>query len=856
MGRKVSIIVPIYGVEEWLERCLDSLVNQTLQDIEIIAVNDGSPDNSQEIIDRFVKEYPDKVFGYVKENGGLSDARNYGLQYATGDYIAFVDSDDYVDVTMYEKLYNKAIEEDSEMVICGYFKVNDADHSMKSAQIGSMEFYNASAEENKILIEQNAPYAWNKLVKRELLERTKILFPKGYIFEDICTMYPLLASAKKISKVDEELYYYIVERKDSITATFNKSKTLIIKSLRLLDERFKELGLFDTFRDQLVVINLRHIFFRFKEFDKYKDRKHQIKLVNESFDLLKEFFPDWRTDSGSYIYFTLAKDRNIKRWFYKRRLYWIFVSLMPLKWINKYREWDYRKRHPARDLKRKYVQLVEKEKVVEDRVLIESFHGKNISDSPYYIMKELLKRNKYDIYVTSTKSAWKKNEEFVKKNKLNVTMVELGTDKYYKILATAKYLINNVSFPLCYFTRDEQIYVNTWHGTPLKTLGKNMKKGIESMFNIQHNFLQSSYLLFPNEFTKDCMMEDYNLDKLFTKKTIVAGYPRNAIFKDKQAAADVKEELGLQDKTVYVYMPTWRGINSYGKMQTTDVEEILQRFDESLDENHLLYVNLHPNVGDQLDYSRFKYIDAFPADIPNYEFINSADVLITDYSSIFFDYSITGKPIVLFMYDYDEYLEDRGLYTDIQELPFKKIYNIDDMCQAIKNDELVTYRYDDAKEYFEKYTKYDSIDVTEKIVDYVFDGKDTGLVVQDYKVNSEKEWKICVQPNRIESKEEYDAFLAEHNPEDTIFIIKNAYFHALMNKWYFEEYNSKLTYVIFGYSRLLNEKDEKIFVEKDKSTKKKAKELAAVKKKARERAYNRTLPGINIINKHESKRII
>lgn len=108
--KKVSVIVPVYNVEKYLERCLNSLVNQTLQDIQIIVVNDGSPDNSQEIIDRFEKEYPDKLKGYIKENGGLSDARNYGMQFVEGEYVAFVDSDDYVDDTMYEKLYIKAIE--------------------------------------------------------------------------------------------------------------------------------------------------------------------------------------------------------------------------------------------------------------------------------------------------------------------------------------------------------------------------------------------------------------------------------------------------------------------------------------------------------------------------------------------------------------------------------------------------------------------------------------------------------------------------------------------------------------------------------------------------------------------------
>ena len=130
---KVSVIVPVYGVEEWLERCLDSLVNQTLEDIEIIVVNDGSPDNSQAIIDAYVKKYPNKVKGYIKENGGLSDARNFGIPYATGEYIAFVDSDDYVDLTMYEKMYNEAEAKGSEVVVCGYFKVNEETKTLKSA---------------------------------------------------------------------------------------------------------------------------------------------------------------------------------------------------------------------------------------------------------------------------------------------------------------------------------------------------------------------------------------------------------------------------------------------------------------------------------------------------------------------------------------------------------------------------------------------------------------------------------------------------------------------------------------------------------------------------------------------------
>ena len=107
---KVSVIVPVYNVEKYLEKCLDSLVSQSLKDIEIIVVNDGSPDNSQDIIDKYVKKY-ENVFGYKKKNGGLSDARNYGLKKTTGDYIAFIDSDDYISLEMLEIMYNKAIKD-------------------------------------------------------------------------------------------------------------------------------------------------------------------------------------------------------------------------------------------------------------------------------------------------------------------------------------------------------------------------------------------------------------------------------------------------------------------------------------------------------------------------------------------------------------------------------------------------------------------------------------------------------------------------------------------------------------------------------------------------------------------------
>ena len=107
MKIKVSVIVPVYNVEKFIDKCLNSLVKQSLKEIEIIVVNDGTKDNSQKIIDKYVKKYPDKIKSYIKENGGQGSARNYGLKKATGEYIGYVDSDDFVEKDMYKKLYNK-----------------------------------------------------------------------------------------------------------------------------------------------------------------------------------------------------------------------------------------------------------------------------------------------------------------------------------------------------------------------------------------------------------------------------------------------------------------------------------------------------------------------------------------------------------------------------------------------------------------------------------------------------------------------------------------------------------------------------------------------------------------------------
>ena len=173
---KVSVIVPVYNVEQYIEKCLNSLIGQTLDDLEIIIVNDGSKDNSKKIIEKFIEKYPSKIVYLEKENGGLSDARNYGLPYAKGEYVAFLDSDDYVEKNMYKDMYELAKKENSDMVECDfYWEYPNKVKEDKGA------IYNGKNE----MLEKVRVVAWNKLIKKEILEKSQVKFPKDLRYEDV-----------------------------------------------------------------------------------------------------------------------------------------------------------------------------------------------------------------------------------------------------------------------------------------------------------------------------------------------------------------------------------------------------------------------------------------------------------------------------------------------------------------------------------------------------------------------------------------------------------------------------------------------------------------------------------------------
>lgn len=237
----VSVIVPVYNVEKYIEKCLKSLVEQTLKNIEIIIVNDGSTDNSKKIISKFAEKYSNIKY-YEKTNGGLSSARNYGIKYANGEYVAFLDSDDYVEKNLYELMYKKALQENSDMVECDfiweYYGKNGEIVKRKKDKRKKFKTLNQYVKNARVV-------AWNKLIKKQIIDDFNIRFPEGLIYEDIEFFYKLFPHLNKISYVNTYGIHY-VQRNGSILNSNPEKIGDIFKILDNVIKYYRDLDIYEN----------------------------------------------------------------------------------------------------------------------------------------------------------------------------------------------------------------------------------------------------------------------------------------------------------------------------------------------------------------------------------------------------------------------------------------------------------------------------------------------------------------------------------------------------------------------------------------------------------------------------------
>ena len=380
--------------------------------------------------------------------------------------------------------------------------------------------------------------------------------------------------------------------------------------------------------------------------------------------------------------------------------------------------------------------------IKKDTILYESFSGNGMLCNPEAIFRGLLAApdmaNLTHIWALKDVSDYRSTiREFA--GNPRVRFVNYGSQAYLRALATSEYLINNATFPPDLGKRDGQIYLNTWHGTPLKRMGYDIPNGAIEAANTMRNFVSADYLLSASAFmTSQMYRHAYKLDGFYRGTIIEEGYPRI----DRQRSSDQRSEavrarlelsgIPVGDRKIILYAPTWKGTSFRNHLD--DVSELAERvaqLQSSLDSSQYCVVLKTHQIAHTVARGRPELSQILvPNEIPANEVLSVTDTLITDYSSIYFDFLATGRPILFFTPDLADYEGERGLYFEPHEWPGPVCHTMTDLVttlgsylngEGIPAD--VAERYKRATSQF---CPRDDGHVTERVIDIVFRGKTEG----------------------------------------------------------------------------------------------------------------------------------
>lgn len=303
---RLSLILPVYNVENYLTPCLESLVCQSFPDMEIIAVNDGSTDKSPEILKDFKARFPEKIKIFTTENRGVSHARNYGFSKASGEYVWFIDSDDFIKSDACSILMAKAEQDKNDLILFSHYEESQQTGEASVSPCPCRQ-QNFSVKEYPEQLALFSPYPWDKLIKRSLFEG--LFFPEGIRFEDLPVAFLLMIKAGSIGYVEEPLYTY--RKRIGFLSGLTEGTMDIFKASDFLRSSLEKEGLLPLYEKELEYITVKHFLFRFRQIiTNYEKGKKELKcrLINSSFDYLEQYYPHWKENPylstllNDYIY--------------------------------------------------------------------------------------------------------------------------------------------------------------------------------------------------------------------------------------------------------------------------------------------------------------------------------------------------------------------------------------------------------------------------------------------------------------------------------------------------------------------------------------------------------------------------
>ena len=389
---------------------------------------------------------------------------------------------------------------------------------------------------------------------------------------------------------------------------------------------------------------------------------------------------------------------------------------------------------------KKYFTFIETLPVDAGTVLIESKMGKELEWNLIGLLGELADtpyKERFQVWVAVTEDVQEKREKFIERRKMeNVRVVLRESEEYYRLLATAGFLLNDSEFPAVFIKREGQKYMKLWDVTPIRATGKSKKKGFGMIGNQQKNFFAADYLFFSNEFALQEVQRDYMLENIATSKALISGYPRNEILFNEEKRAKIREKYGMDQFQTYFYSPVRRVETDTValKAQREQMIEQLWELDKLLSDHQKVYAKVQQEMADLIDWGGMQHVVKAPGGYSTYEFLGSVDGLITDYSSIMLDYAVTRRPIFLFQYDKAQYMQNNSFAVQLEEFPFPQVEKVQELADALTTER----NYDDSA-FLQRFCPKEQPGVAKAICAKFFLEEDSPLVeIKDIADNGKK----------------------------------------------------------------------------------------------------------------------
>lgn len=798
---RVSVIVPFHKGEAYLRDCLDSLAEQTYHDLEVLVIDDHAPDEDLKCVSEYESKLYIKLF-HLKDKTGVAAARNLGLDKATGDYIYFLDSDDYLHEDAIQLLVEGAQERDDDIIYgkkkttwfqrSVYFlriqeeqealdQEEDSDENDLKAPEIKMEDdrediqeqaedsedpsddkddgeedeesrqerkdrkshladddtfnsdENLTEEELMARRQARTRMAYRILVskrkgirnisvlgilfKRSLIEENRLRFPENLVyFSDLPFLLEALSKTDRYKKRFGAVY---VKRKHNDAINFPALSQIRDPNRfnEYIDVYYEALRRIPKSSDLKIRLDKKYINYYTRVYAPKLKRSTNDKWREENFVIICKLFREIEKE-------VIRGLRGYKRRLIKAlRKQDVAKSIRIVKIHLGYKKLKKITRSKRAFNRFMYIHVFLKRPMVKNWILFESFFGKSYSDSPKYIY-EYISANVSGNY----KCIWviNKRRTYIPFRHKKVKRFSL---RYFYYLARCGYMVFNSRQPVWTVKREGNVFLQTWHGTPLKKLVFDIEDISSATPKYKQQVYKQSrnwdYLIAANGFSsvtfKRCFM--------FENTILNTGYPRNDILYSPdrdQIAAIIRNRLGIpMDKKTILYAPTWRDDEFYGKGKYKfELQLDLDLLKRKLGDEYVILIRTHYFIADYIDVSDLL---GFAYNVSKYDDISElylvSDILITDYSSVFFDFANLKRPMLFFTYDLEKYRDVlRGFYIDIEkEVPGPLVLTSQEVVDCIKDIDIIKEKYKERyQEFYNRFCSWEDGQASKKVVESVF----------------------------------------------------------------------------------------------------------------------------------------